>query len=120
MQLPQTMLPLLSVSLCHMPVGTSCRVGKNHDFFKIKKSDFFLFKSDFFIFFQKNRIFTIFSLYCTVKHQYIAKIAENLSSIVSCTLHRIKVPKLVTVKSVVKELNKLNTRTKQYICFCLL
>jgi len=26
------------------------RVGKNHDFFKSKKSDFFLFKSDFFNF----------------------------------------------------------------------
>jgi len=24
------------------------RVGKNHDFFKPKKSDFFIFKSDFF------------------------------------------------------------------------
>jgi len=51
---------------------------------------------------------------------YIAKTAENLSSIVSCTLHRIKVPEPVTVKSVVEELNKLKKRIKQYICFCLL
>jgi len=53
-------------------------------------------------------------------HQYIAKIAENLSSIVSCTLHRIKVPESVTVKSVVEEFNKFSKRIKQYICFCLL
>jgi len=65
-------------------------VGKNHDFLKIKKSDFFLFKSDL-IFFSKNNIFAIFSLYYAVKHQYIAKFAENLSSIVSCTLHKIEV-----------------------------
>jgi len=50
----------------------------------------------------------IFSLYYAVKHQYIAKIAENLSSTVSCTLHRIKVPEPVTVKSVIEEL-KLRT-----------
>jgi len=52
--------------------------------------------------------FRVFSLYYAVKHQHIAKIAENLSSIVSCTLHRIKVPEPVIVKSVVEELNKLN------------
>jgi len=33
------------------------RVGKNHDFFKSKKSDFFLFKSDFF---DLNQIFFYF------------------------------------------------------------
>jgi len=63
----------------------------------------FWFKSDFF---QKIRIFAFFSLYSTVKHVsiiYIAKTVENLSSIVSCTLHRIKVPEPVTVKSVIKE-----------------
>jgi len=49
----------------------------------------------------------------------MAKIAENLSSIVSCTLHRIKVPDPVTVKSVIEEFSKLN-KIKQYICFCLL
>jgi len=42
--------------------------------------------------------FRDFSLYCAVKHQYIAKIAENLSSIVSCMLHEIKVREPVTVK----------------------
>ena len=71
-----------------------------------KKSDF-LFKSDF----------------CDLKKWYFCDfqfIAENLSSIVSCTLHRIKVPEPVTVKSVVEELNKLNKRIKQYISFCLL
>jgi len=47
----------------------------------------------------------------------LAQIAENLSNIVSCTLHRIKGPEPLTVKSVVEELNK---RIKQYICFCLL
>jgi len=52
----------------------------------------------------------IFRLHYAVKHQYIAKIAENLSSIVSCTLHRIKVPEPVTVKSVIEELNKLIKR----------
>ena len=50
----------------------------------------------------------------------MAKIAENLLSIVSCTLHRIKVLEPVTVKLVVEELNKLNKSIKQYICFCLL
>ena len=40
------------------------------------------------------------------------KIAENLCSTVICTLHRIKVPEPVTVKSVVEELNKLNKRIK--------
>jgi len=89
-------------------------VGKNHDLKKIKKSDsfdlnqIFCFKSDFLFFFQKIHIFAIFSLYYAVKHQYIDKIVENLSRIVSCTLHRIKVAEPVTVKSVVKELNKLN------------
>jgi len=52
----------------------------------------------------------IFSLYYGVKHQYIAKIVENLSSILSCTLHRIKIPEPVTVKSVVEELNKLSKK----------
>jgi len=66
----------------------------------------------FFDFFKK--IFRGFSLY------YAVQIAENLSSIVSCTLHRIKVPEPVTVKSLVEELNKLNKRIKQYIFFCLL
>jgi len=74
---------------------------KNHDFKKnIKKSD--LVKIRFFdFFFKKTRIFAIFSLYYAAKHQYVAKIAENLSSIVSCTLHRIEIPGPVTVKSVV-------------------
>jgi len=43
-----------------------------------------------FLFFL-NGIFAIFSLYYAVKHQYIAKFGENLSSIVSCMLHRIEV-----------------------------
>ena len=64
--------------------------------------------------------FCDFHLYYAVEHEYIAKTAENLSSIVSCVLHRIKVPEPVTEKSVVEELNKLNKRIKQYICFCLL
>jgi len=65
------------------------------------------------------RDFFQFILCCKVSI-YIAKIAENLSSIVSCKLHRIKVPEPVTVKSVIEELNKLNKRIKQYICFCIL
>jgi len=62
----------------------------------------------------------IFSLYYAVNRQYMDKIVENLSSIVSCTLHRIKVPEPVTVKPAVEELNKLNKWIKQYIYFCLL
>jgi len=54
---------------------------------KNKKNQIFFYLNQ--IFFQKIRIFTIFSLYYAVKYQYIAQIAENLSSIVSCTLHRI-------------------------------
>ena len=50
----------------------------------------------------------------------ITTIAENVSSTVSRTLHKIEVPEPVTVKAVVEELNKLNKRIKQYICFCLL
>jgi len=64
--------------------------------------------------------FAIFSLYYAVKHQYVAKIMENLSSIVSCTLHRIEVLEPMTVKSVIEELNKLNKRIKHYVCFCVL
>jgi len=75
---------------------------------------------DFCFFVTNIRIFAIVSLYSAVNHQYIAKIAENVLSIVSCTLHRIKVPEPVTVESVVEEWNKLNKRIKQYICFCLL
>ena len=52
----------------------------------------FYFKSHFF---QKILVFSRFSVYIML---YIAKIAENLSSIVGCTLHRIKVPEPVTVK----------------------
>jgi len=55
-----------------------------------------------------------------IAHQYVAKITENLSSIVSCALHRIEVLEPMTVKSVVEELNKLNMRIKHFICFCLL
>jgi len=63
----------------------------------------FLFKSDFF---QKNRIFAFFSLYCAVKHHS----QDCGKSLKRCTLHRIKVPEPVTVKSVVGELNKLNKK----------
>jgi len=56
------------------------RVGKNHN---LKKSDFF-YLNQIFCFFFNIRIIAIFSLYYA---QHIAKVAENLSSIVSCTMH---------------------------------
>jgi len=83
----------------------SLRVGTNHALKNIKNQIFYL--NQIFLFFQKNHIFAIFRLYYAVKHQCIDKIVENISSIVSCTLHRIKVPEPVTVKLVVEDLDKL-------------
>jgi len=83
---------------------TILHTSQNHDFFLNQKIRIFYLNQ---FFFKNIHIFTIFSLYYAVKHQCINKIVENLSSIVSCTLHWIKVPEPVTVKSVIEEVNKL-------------
>jgi len=68
-----------------LSLGTLTGFEKNHDFKfkKIEKSDFFL---------NLNQIFLHFPvLLC------IVVALNNLNFIVSCTLHRIKVPEAVTI-----------------------
>jgi len=81
---------------------------KNHDL--KKKSDSFDLNQIFYLnqnfFSKKNHIFTSFSLYYAVKHEYIDKTVENLSSIVSCMLHRIKVAEPMSVQEAQLPLRK--------------